>query len=269
MPPSTLTGPCQSCPLVVCLNPEISFFFATAVMDDPFFEPYDRSNIAYGDLPTHGVQSIIELTPPDGAPRRALDLGAGAGRDTLALAEAGYDVVAIDLSSRGLERVRQRAEQTNVSQRVTTIVSDVREFQIEPEQFDVIVGTTVLDHIPRSDAEKLWWSMTNGLTANGLLSIEVHSTEDPGCSVPPGCNSTAPKSETADAVVNYFPPSQLARWASDPKSRLRILRYEERLEWDYTHGPEHLHGKTVLLATRLGALPNWYGQPPAFPKREN
>jgi SAM-dependent methyltransferase len=239
------------------------------MMDDPFFEPYDRSNIAYGDLPTHGVQSIIELTPPDGAPRRALDLGAGAGRDTLALAEAGYDVISIDLSSRGLERVRQRAEQTNVRQRVTTIVSDVREFQIEPEQFDVIVGTTVLDHIPRPDAERLWRSMTNGLTANGLLSIEVHSTEDPGCSVPPGCNSTAPKSETADAVVNYFPPSQLARWATDPKSRLRILRYEERLEWDYTHGPEHLHGKTVLLATRLGALPNWYGQPPAFPKREN
>jgi hypothetical protein len=38
------------------------------------------------------------------------------------------------------------------------------------------------------------------------------------------------------------------------------------LEWDYTHGPEHLHGKAVLLAVRDGWHPDWYGQPAAFPK---
>ena len=236
-------------------------------MEDPFFEPYDRSEIAYGCEPTHGVQSIVELTPKDGRPRQALDLGAGAGRDTIALAEAGYNVISVDLSPRGLERVLQRAADANVTERVTTQVADVREFKIESDKYDVIVGTTVLDHIPLNDAELLWRSMTNGLTNNGLLSIEVHSTEDPGCDVPPGCNSTAPKSETANAVINYFPPSRLARWATDPESRLRILRYEERLEWDYTHGPEHLHGKAILLAVKAGTHPAWYGQPPAFPRR--
>ena len=235
-------------------------------MVDPFFEPYDREEIAYGSEPSIGVQSIIELMPDDTTTRRALDLGAGAGRDSIALAVAGYHVTSVDLSPRGLERVKQRAEQANVGGRVVTQVADVREFEIAPDHYDTIVGTTVLDHIPLEDAKKVWRSITDGLAADGILSIEVHSTEDPGCDVPPGCNSTAPKSETASAVVNYFPPSRLARWATDEESRLRILRYEERLEWDYTHGPEHLHGKTVMLAVRQGSLPNWYGQPKAFPR---
>ena len=74
-------------------------------------------------------------------------------------------------------------------------------------------------------------------------------------------------SETADAVINYFEPNQLLNLACDAEADLRVLPYEERLEWDYTHGPEHLHGKAILLATRRGFHPEWYGQPPAFKRR--
>ena len=124
----------------------------------------------------------------------------------------------------------------------------------------------MLDHIPAIDAMDLWHRMTAALTDNGFLYVEVHTTEDPGSDCYPGSESDAPVSETANAVVNYFAPNQLARWATATDSGLRVLRYEERLEWDYTHGPEHLHGKAVLLAVRSGTHPDWYGQPPAFPK---
>ena len=51
---------------------------------DPFFEPYDRQQIAYGDTPAPGVQSIIELTSTGAAEKHeAVDLGAGAGRDSI------------------------------------------------------------------------------------------------------------------------------------------------------------------------------------------
>jgi len=232
---------------------------------DPFFEPYDRDDIAYGSAPSLAVEAFIEQA---GVAGPALDLGAGAGRDTIALATAGYEVTAVDLSARGLERIRQRAAKAGLSDRVQTRVADVREVEMEPSKYAAIVATTVLDHIPRSDSITVWKRMTTALADTGFLFVEVHTTEDPGSDQIPGSRSDAPVSETAAAVINYFAPNQLARWATEPESRLRILHYEERLEWDYTHGPEHLHGKAVLLAVRERNHPDWYGQPPAFPRAQ-
>lgn len=232
---------------------------------DPFFEPYNREEIAYGSAPSSAVAAFLEQA---GGVGRALDLGAGAGRDTIALAKAGYDVTAVDLSERGLERVRQRAVDAQVAGRVHTTVADVREVDIAPGVYAAIVATTVLDHIPVDCAIELWRRITDGLTDDGFLFMEVHTTEDPGSDQWPGSESDAPVSETAAAVINYFAPNQLARWAAAEDARLRILRYEERQEWDYTHGPEHLHGKAILLAVRSGSHPEWYGQPPAFPRRD-
>lgn len=231
---------------------------------DPFFEPYDRDDIAYGDTPSSAVAAFLEQA---GKPGPAIDLGAGAGRDTIALACAGYDVTAVDLSPRGLERIQQRAAAADVTKHVHTQVADVRDVEMPVAHYAAIVATTVLDHIPRDDARELWKRMTAALSDGGFLFVEVHTTEDPGSDQMPGLASDAPISETAAAVINYFAPNQLARWAAAPESRLRILRYEERLEWDYTHGPEHLHGKAILLALREGNHPTWYGQPPAFPRR--
>jgi SAM-dependent methyltransferase len=237
---------------------------------DPFFEAYHRDDIAYGETPAPGVQSIIDLSmSAEGRGFKALDLGAGAGRDSIALARAGYAVTAVDLSEMGLERINQRATAAGVGERVTTQAADVRKFDFETEKYDAIIATTVLDHIPATDAVVVWQKILSSLTAHGLLAVEVHSSEDPGSDLPPGCNSTAPKSETSGAVVNYFPPNQLAQWATETSADIRILRYEERLEWDYTHGPEHMHGKASLLAIRKGNSPEWYGQPRLFPRRES
>lgn len=231
---------------------------------DPFFEAYNREDIAYGERPSAPLNSYLRQVGGGG---RALDLGAGAGRDTVALAAAGYDVLAVDLSQRGLDRVRERAEAAGVAERVSTRTADVREVAMPPASYDAVVATTVLDHLPADDARTVWSRICEAIAPQGVLYVEVHTTDDPGCAVPPGCERQAPVSETAAAVINYFPPNQLAAWAVERTSRLRILRYEERLEWDTTHGPEHLHGKAVLLAVRAGHHPDWYGQPAAFPRR--
>jgi hypothetical protein len=98
-----------------------------------------------------------------------------------------------------------------------------------------------------------------------VLYIEVHTCDDPGCVAPDSNDPDAPVSETAEWVVNYFPRSELVRMAAQQK-RLRVLRYEERYEWDYTHGAEHKHGKAVLLATTIGHDASWFGHPIAFPR---
>ncbi|OYP28355.1 class I SAM-dependent methyltransferase [Rhodopirellula sp. MGV] len=233
-------------------------------INDPFYEAYDRDDIAYGETPSAPLAAYLRQVPVTG---EALDLGAGAGRDTIAMAKAGFHVTAVDLSERGAERIMQRARRQGVADRVKTCVANVCDFKIEPGSFDLICATTVLDHIPTDASCQVWEGMLSGLHREGALYVEVHSTEDPGSDQKPGVDSDAPVSETAGAVINYFPPNRLLRWATEPDADLRVLRYEERLEWDYTHGPEHLHGKAVLLAVKSGVYPPWYGQPPAFPRR--
>ncbi|MEM9368640.1 MAG: class I SAM-dependent methyltransferase [Planctomycetota bacterium] len=242
---------------------------STPSQDDYFFQAYDREDVAYGLAPSPALRSYLQQIYPDGIERGsrvALDIGAGAGRDTLALAQVGFRVVSVDLSERGLRRIEERSKRHGVDDLVRTQASDVREFDFEEQQYDAIIATTVLDHIPEADSIAVWKQLCRSLTPDGLMYVQVHTTEDPGCGIAPGCNRESPISETAEAVINYFPPNRLVRWASQAQSQLRVLRYEERLEWDTTHGEPHLHGKAVLLAVKEDHHPNWYGQPPAFPR---
>ncbi len=237
---------------------------------DYFFHAYNRPDVAYGQVPSAPLAEYLAQIQPLQSDRKsppaALDLGAGAGRDTLALAAAGYQTTAVDLSDRGLRRIADRAAQAGIERRVTMVAADVVDFEIMPNHFDAIVATTVLDHVPADQAVRLWQRIVRGLRDGGVLYAEVHTTEDPGSDTAPGNRSIEPVSETAGAVVNYFAPNQLATWASAREANLRILHYQERLEWDTTHGDAHLHGKAVLLAVTAGYHPPWFGQPPAFPK---
>lgn len=230
---------------------------------DLFFEAYDRDDVAYGLRPSADLASYLAQVKPQG---EAIDLGAGAGRDTLALAKAGLQVRAVDLSGRGLDRVVERARQMRLLDRVTTITGDAREVDLPANTFSVLVATTVLCHLSEDDGLELWKRMAAAIDDSGMIYAEVHTTEDPGCDESPGRENCNPVSETASAVIHYFRPGELLRWAMHWPS-LRVLRYEERLEWDYTHGQPHQHGKAILVAVRQGFYPPWYGHPIAFAKR--
>ncbi len=232
---------------------------------DLFFQAYDRAEIAYGSTPSAELAAYLDQVRPTG---KAIDLGAGAGRDSLALAEAGLDVRAVDLSARGLDRIIERARQIGLLERIETIVADAREVDLPAGEFSVVVATTVLCHLPETDGWQLWQRMVRAIHDTGMIFAEVHTTEDPGSELPPGCDNTNPVSETASAVLHYFRRSELLRWAMRTPG-LRVLRYEERLEWDYTHGPEHQHGKAVLLAVKDDFHPNWFGHPVAFPRQRS
>ncbi|MEM9645389.1 MAG: class I SAM-dependent methyltransferase [Planctomycetota bacterium] len=234
------------------------------ISTDPFFEPYDREQTAYGEEPSAPLAEYLAQVEGSG---KAFDLAAGAGRDSMELLRSGFEVTAVDLSERGLQKIGQKASEAGFKDRLTTKFMDVRDVVFPTGTLAGLVATTMLDHIPSNDALVIWQRMCDSLTTDGFMYVEVHTTEDPGCPIEPGCSSDAPVSETTGAVVNYFAPNQLAEWATRQESRLRILLYEERLEWDYTHGPEHQHGKAILLAVRSGCHPSWHGQPPAFPRR--
>ena len=63
-------------------------------------------------------------------------------------------------------------------------------------------------------------------------------------------------SETADAIAHYFEPNELLSLLG---KYLRIVHYEERREWDRTHGRPHVHGKAIALAVPMNAHPPYRG----------
>jgi tellurite methyltransferase len=83
----------------------------------------------------HAYSQFIEpLFPRAGT---ALDLAGGAGRHTMFLAEHGWQVTLVDISTAGVERARASAEKRRM--RIEFVVADTRQFQFASDQFDLIV----------------------------------------------------------------------------------------------------------------------------------
>jgi SAM-dependent methyltransferase len=63
---------------------------------------------------------------------RILELGAGSGRATIALARAGFDVVALDSSKPMVDKLRARVDAlpSAVANRITIVHGDLRDFEI-------------------------------------------------------------------------------------------------------------------------------------------
>lgn len=86
--------------------------------------------------------------------RRVLDLGCGAGNNTLKLREVyaeNFDVDLLDLSPAMVERAQKRVGEVNAGQ-VRGIVSDFRTAELPENGYDVILAAAVLHHL-REDAD--------------------------------------------------------------------------------------------------------------------
>ena len=219
-----------------------------------FDRVYTKDDETYGSDPSPEIDSFVEQCVRGG---RALDLGAGLGRDTLALAKRGIEVTAVDVAEAGLEKLLESARAAGVGALVKTRTGDLRSMDFEPDAYEVIVAATVLDHMALQDALPVLDRLAGSLKIGGALYVEVHTTEDPGSPVGSGSRKLATQSETAASVVHYFRSNELLQILAE---RFRVIYYEERLEWDATHGKPHEHGKAVALCVQKGSHPRYFGE---------
>ena len=87
--------------------------------------------------------SLIEMLPllPRGT---ALDIAAGTGRNSIALARAGWRVAAADFSVTGLRALARIAHRDNLE--IAAVVADLEEsFPFRANAFDVILNVSYLD----------------------------------------------------------------------------------------------------------------------------
>lgn len=78
-------------------------------------------------------------------PGRALDLGCGAGTDSIYLARQGWEVTALDFMPKALEYTRQRAAEAGVG--VTPIEADITQWDV-PASWDLVLDHGLLHNLP-------------------------------------------------------------------------------------------------------------------------
>ncbi|PJF41083.1 MAG: hypothetical protein CUN55_12025 [Phototrophicales bacterium] len=75
----------------------------------------------------------------------ALDLGAGDGRNTLYLAQQGFEVIAVDAAPVGIEKIKRRLADAGLS--AHTVLADLREYELPPS-VDLLVASYVIHLLP-------------------------------------------------------------------------------------------------------------------------
>jgi SAM-dependent methyltransferase len=96
---------------------------------------FDRVYRQAGDLYTKPDASLVDFIRPL-KPGKAIDIGMGQGRNTIFLAQQGWNVTGLDLSELGVAEAKERARK--LSMRIDARVQDVFRFDFGENRWDLI-----------------------------------------------------------------------------------------------------------------------------------
>ncbi|MHB1536722.1 MAG: class I SAM-dependent methyltransferase, partial [Acidimicrobiales bacterium] len=83
---------------------------------------------------------LVELA--EGQPvGRGLDLGAGPGRNSLWLAQKGWDMTLVDASKVGLDQAGGAASALGIA--ITTVHADIFDWSPEADRFDLVIVANI------------------------------------------------------------------------------------------------------------------------------
>jgi ubiquinone/menaquinone biosynthesis C-methylase UbiE len=94
--------------------------------------------------PLSAVAGFVQHLKREGA-KRVLDLGCGAGRHTILLGNAGFQVVALDISETALKTLEGRLKTASIAN-ATLVKHEMWELPFIDDYFDGVICTNVLHH---------------------------------------------------------------------------------------------------------------------------
>jgi SAM-dependent methyltransferase len=111
-------------------------------------------------------------------PGAALDVGCGEGADAIWLAEQGWRVTGVDVSTVALDRAARAARSAGppFAERITWQQADVLAWTPAPDQYDLVSAQFM--HLPRAELQALHRRLAAAVRPGGTLLIVGHHPSD-------------------------------------------------------------------------------------------
>ncbi|MEU5429617.1 methyltransferase domain-containing protein [Streptomyces olivoreticuli] len=173
----------------------------------------------YASVPFERVHGgVLDLLPS--APVKAVDVGAGTGRDAAALARRGYRVVAVE----PVRELREVAQRLHPSEDVRWVEDSLPELsRLAEERFELALLSAVWMHLPSAARGRAMGRLAALLAPAGLLVISLRRGAPP-----------------ADRVMFDVPAEEVVRDAE--RAGLRLVRLVDE-------GADHLGRAEVWWQT--------------------
>lgn len=198
---------------------------------------YSRDSFYFSQNHSGGMEECIKKY--NILPCKALDVGAGEGRNSLYLSSIGFDVIAVEPSKTGAQKIEKESIEHNLE--VQVINSDIITAIKNISNIGLVVSLTTFEHMEYAYMCNAISEIKKSMKKGGSIYIVAFTEEDPGFK-----NDYNNASECAKFIQHYFKKNELRELFSD----FEILEYAEYTKEDTTHGPVHYHGKAKLFARK-------------------
>jgi len=136
----------------------------TAFSTLAYNKAYQSKNPFFSSSPNDFLVRTVKSLQPG----RALDLGMGQGRNTIFLAQQGWDVTGLDLAEVGITIAKDRAKELGI--KINALVQDVDRFDFGSSVWDLVCTLYFSGYNYVHDIEK---RIVKGLKTGGHLIYEV------------------------------------------------------------------------------------------------
>lgn len=180
---------------------------------------------------------------------KAIDIGAGGGRNSIFLAENGFEVEAIDKVKKRLEKIKNLAKEHKL--KIKTKKCDINKFKFEKNKYSLIVATHSLDFLKKNEVYLILNKIKESVMTNGFVYLSVFSVKDPMYKL-----IMEKEIEQIEENTFYLPKHKTYRHFFTQKElqekfkKFKIILLKQKQILDKEHDKPHYHNIIELLAQK-------------------